>query len=108
MVLALLPALLAADDGFVETFDDDPIVAGRWTVMPGEDGARFNYDGGTQTLTAQYDSGLPTARLVRPLRCGLNQNQIATFEIRLHTVTDENNIGSLPSDCIGCKDNPTQ
>lgn len=65
---------LWAQNGFHETFADDPIAAGRWSMMPGEDVSRFTYDPGNGTLAAAYDSGLPTARLIRPLGKTLTEN----------------------------------
>lgn len=66
LLCAAVPGLARAD-GFVETFADDPVAAGRWFVLSGEDGSRFAYDAADEALTAHYDTGLPTARLVRPL-----------------------------------------
>ncbi|GMU34004.1 MAG: hypothetical protein AMXMBFR20_18760 [Planctomycetia bacterium] len=52
---------------WTETFQDDPIVADRFSVPPGHDDLRFTYDGGSQRLTAHFDSFEPTAWYVRPL-----------------------------------------
>ena len=84
-VVGLLAARSAAGVGFVEDFVTDPIASGRWTVLEGDPG-RFQYDAGARTLTAHYDTGLPTARLARPLGASVTQNGWARvtveFEIR--------------------------
>ena len=84
--LAAVAALCAAvtsplpcqADGFIETFDDDPVAAGRFLLHdePG-DASRFLHDGGT--LTAKYDTSLPTARLVRPLGHTLTHNDSFSY-----------------------------
>jgi len=53
--------------GWVEVFADDPIAAGRFAVPPGHDATRFSYDAALSRLTAHYDTGLPTAWVVRPI-----------------------------------------
>ncbi len=63
----MMPVRPATADEWIETFADDPLVANRWSVMPGEDSARFTWQAGAPALQARYDTGLPTARLVRPL-----------------------------------------
>lgn len=71
---AAMPGPLDASDGFLETFEDDPVAAGRWYVMTGEDSSRFVYDASGQTLTGSYNTDLSTARLVRPLGRTLTQD----------------------------------
>lgn len=55
-----------AEPGFVESFADDPVAAGRWRVHDG-DATRFRYQPQARSLLAHYDTLEPTARLVRPL-----------------------------------------
>ncbi len=73
VVVVRLPAARSGSIQFVETFDDDPVVAGRFYVLDGDPG-RFTYDGVGKRLTAQYDTGVPTARLVRMLPAVVNQD----------------------------------
>jgi hypothetical protein len=81
LFFTLVPAaVLRADDGFLETFADDPLLAGRWQMMNGEDASRLTYDAAGHVLLAHYDTGLPTARLVRPLGRTLTQDD--TFRAR--------------------------
>ncbi|MEP0844826.1 MAG: hypothetical protein HRF43_19165, partial [Phycisphaerae bacterium] len=76
----LWPALAArAEAGFVETFDDDPIAAGRFEVHDG-DPSRFVYRPAERVLLARYNSLHPTARLVRRLCRPLNQSDSFDFE----------------------------
>lgn len=65
--LAVCGSYLRADDGFTESFADDPIQQQRWRVMDGEDVQRFAYESSSAGLKAHYDTGQPTSRLVRPL-----------------------------------------
>lgn len=78
VVLGLAAAAFAG--GFDETFVTDPIASGRWTVLDG-DGGRFVYDSLSHTLTAHYDSGLPTARLVRPLDAPVSDLRSFVFRV---------------------------
>lgn len=68
--------------GFIETFADDPVAAGRFVLHddPG-DGWRFVHDDNTQMLLAHYDTGLPTARLVRPLGTTLTHQDSFTYRV---------------------------
>ncbi len=70
---------------FEEDFATDPIATGRWTLPDG--GAdRFTYDPVARTLTAHYNSLLPTARLVRgfglPATAAAKIEFTVDFEIR--------------------------
>lgn len=85
-VIALLVAVPGARAaGFVEDFATDPRTDDRWIVLDG-DGARFVYDDASHTLTAHYDTLLPTARLVRPLATTIDLDTsfryTVEFEIR--------------------------
>lgn len=86
VLAAATPGPLFAGDGFVETFTDDPVAAGRWSIVPGENVSRFTYNAGAGTIAAAYDTGLPTARLIRPLGRTLDENDsficTVTFTIR--------------------------
>ncbi len=53
--------------GWTESFTDDPALAGRFSVPPGHDTARFAYDGAMDRLTVHYDASMPTAWYVRPI-----------------------------------------
>ena len=87
--LITLASTVRADDGFLESFADDPLAAGRWQMMNGEDAGRFAFDAAGHTLQAHYDTALPTARLVRPLNRILTPDD--TFRCRvLFTVKSEN------------------
>jgi hypothetical protein len=66
--------------GFVEDFASDPVATGRWTVHDG-DGSRFAYNAAADTLTAAYDTGLPTARLVRDVGITLTDETAFSFEV---------------------------
>ena len=54
-------------ESFDEDFSTDPVAGGRWTLLDGQTD-RFVYDPVAGTLTARYDTALPTARLVRGLQ----------------------------------------
>lgn len=82
ILATVAPALLRADDGFHETFADDPIASGRWSIMPGENASRFTYSPVAGTITAAYDSGLTTARLVRPLGRTLHETDSFSCSVR--------------------------
>jgi hypothetical protein len=61
-----LPSMARAQTGFVETFADDPVAAGRFHVHDG-DAARFAYVTDNHMLVAHYNTLQPTTRLVRAL-----------------------------------------
>ena len=67
MVVAATSGPLYADSGFYESFSTDPLATGRWWMMAGENASRFTYQPAEGKVAAAYDSGLPTARLVRSL-----------------------------------------
>ena len=71
-----IAATAAHGAGFVEDFSTDPLGGGRWAVLDGDAG-RFVYDSASQSLRAHFDTGLPTARLVREL--GATVNQASSF-----------------------------
>ena len=66
-LLCVLIAASAKSETFVETFDTDPIAAGRLVLFDG-DGSRFAYDAVGKTLTASYDTIEPTTRLIHQLQ----------------------------------------
>lgn len=61
---------------FVEDFSTDPITGGRFSVPTG-DSNRFVYSGGT--LSAQYDTTLPTAKYLHPLGQSFTQSDSFTM-----------------------------
>jgi len=67
--MAAMPgrAVTANEIHWIETFDDDPVAAGRFFVAPPVATGRFSYDAKQQRVTADYDTSLPTAWYVRPL-----------------------------------------
>ncbi len=68
VLLALFAQPAAAQDlAWTESFADDPVVAGRFSVPPGHDADRFTYDAPQSRLTVHYDSFMPTAWYVRPI-----------------------------------------
>lgn len=68
VVLATAGSVLHAQPvSWTESFVDDPVANGRFVVPPGHDDLRFSYDGGTQVLTAHFDTLEPTAWYARPL-----------------------------------------
>lgn len=64
-ILAILSANAGADVGWIEQFGDDPVVAGRFAVPPGHNGARFTHDPVGHLLTVHYDTSRPTAWYTR-------------------------------------------
>ncbi|MCC6682851.1 MAG: PEP-CTERM sorting domain-containing protein [Phycisphaeraceae bacterium] len=71
---AAAPALLS------ENFADDPVAGARATVVG--DGSRFTFNAAGQTLTAAYDTLLPTSRMQWQLPGGthLTQNDSFSFQ----------------------------
>jgi hypothetical protein len=70
-ILAAAAVLMSAAPGraggFVETFADDPVAAGRFVLADGpETAGRFVHEA-PGAMKAHYDTRLATARLVRPL-----------------------------------------
>lgn len=63
-----------------ENFMDDPVVSGQAQVTAG-DASRFTYDGVADTLTAAYDTALPTAKLAWQLPTTLDQNTGFRFDV---------------------------
>lgn len=69
-VLSLAAVPLRADlpaIDWTESFEDDPVAAGRFFVPGDHDPSRFIYESSEQRLVVQYDSFLPTAWYVRLL-----------------------------------------
>ncbi|GMU23169.1 MAG: hypothetical protein AMXMBFR13_32520 [Phycisphaerae bacterium] len=81
MIIAAMPAPGAAGEGFLEAFEDNPLTSGRFTVHDGDAG-RFNYLPEVPALRVHYDTGLPTARLVRPLCRTLTERDSFRLRIR--------------------------
>lgn len=80
MLVALVPlcaAHWAMADITTDSFASDPIASGRATVVG--DASRFTYNPASKTITANYDSTLPTAKLVFPLVSAIDQNRSFTF-----------------------------
>ncbi len=77
--LAML-STVRSETGFVETFADDPVAAGRFYVHEG-DASRFQYEPASHTLLARYNTLEPTARLVRPLCRPLTELDTFAFTV---------------------------
>lgn len=89
LLLALaLGTTAMAEPGFLETFADDPIAAGRFALHPDDTlppGAPspFEYQPETHSLLAHLDTAKPTARLVAPLCRTLTERDSFTFTARI-------------------------
>ncbi len=81
VLLYSLASTPAFGTGFTETFADDPIASGRWSVVAGDDVSRFVYQPAGKSLLVHYDTSLPTARLVRWL--GTTVTEQSTFVFRV-------------------------
>ncbi|MSR65595.1 MAG: hypothetical protein EXS18_07435 [Verrucomicrobiae bacterium] len=68
---------------FVEDFSTDPVTGGRFSV-PAGDASRFVYSGGT--LTAEYNTVLPTAKYLHALGQSFTQNDPFTmiFDLKIN------------------------
>lgn len=75
-----LPSLAWTQTGFVESFIDDPVAAGRFHLHEG-DATRFIYRADTHTLSAHYDTLQPTTRLVRDLCRPLTEVDSFTYAV---------------------------
>src|ERR1043165_1589048 len=64
-------------DATADSFATDPIANQRASVVG--DASRFTYNAAAQTITANYNAALPTAKLVFPLASAINQNRSFTF-----------------------------
>ena len=71
---------------YLETFDTDPMVAGRLVLFDGEE-SRFSYDAVSETLTASYDTILPTARLIHQLQESYNDEDDFEFEFDIEILS---------------------
>jgi len=76
-LLPVLAAQMAFADVTSDTFATDPIAGARAAVVGSA--SRFTYSAGAHTITATYDSTLPTAKLVFPLTSPITQDRSFTY-----------------------------
>ncbi len=83
-VASWMPARPCRAGGFVETFADDPVAAGRFVLHDGPATApRFVHEMAPGVMKAHYDTGLTTARLIRPLGRTLTHTDAFTCRVTL-------------------------
>lgn len=91
--LAILPAAFG-DITTSTIFSTNPLTSGSATVIG--DASRFTYDSASHTITAAYNSNLPTAELVFPLAAPITQNQSFSYSttFTINSISNFNMPGS--------------